>query len=161
MTDDVMRQAVVAHLVQRPELDEGTKQAGRPGWSCSVRFGGGPGADPATIKLIKTRSFPTCQLHSVTFINHRDWTMHDLIKTWQEPDGGWQVRQANAALYRAVIVRMRWHAPTMAYVERRTAQGLSKKDIIRCLKRYLIREVYQLLPPTAASDGSIGALEAA
>jgi transposase len=45
-------------------------------------------------------------------------------------------RQANAALYRAVIVRMRWHAPTIAYVERRTADGLSKKDIIRCLKRF-------------------------
>jgi transposase len=56
-------------------------------------------------------------------------------------------RQANAALYRCVIVRMRWHAPTIAYVERRTAEGLSKKEIIRCLKRYVAREVYALLPP--------------
>jgi len=55
-------------------------------------------------------------------------------------------RQANAALYRAIIVRMRWHPPTIAYVERRTAEGLSKKEIIRCLKRYLAREVYRLLP---------------
>ena len=55
-------------------------------------------------------------------------------------------RQANAALYRIVIVRMRWHEPTKAYVERRTAEGLSKKDIIRCLKRYVAREVYDLLP---------------
>lgn len=55
-------------------------------------------------------------------------------------------RQANAALYRAVIVRMRWHAPTIAYVERRTAEGLSKKEIIRCLKRFLAREIYRLLP---------------
>jgi len=46
-------------------------------------------------------------------------------------------RQANAALYRVVIVRMRWHAPTIAYVARRTAEGLSKKDIIRCLKRFV------------------------
>lgn len=60
-------------------------------------------------------------------------------------------RQANAALYRAVIVRMRWHAPTIAYVERRTTEGLSKKDIIRCLKRYLAREIYQLLPDTSAA----------
>ncbi len=61
-------------------------------------------------------------------------------------------RQANAALYRAVIVRMRWHAPTIAYVERRTAEGLSKKDIIRCLTRYLARELYQLLPePSTAT----------
>jgi len=91
MTDDGMRQAVVAHLVQRPEPNEGTKQAGRSGWSSSLRPGRGPGADLATIEFVKTKSFPTCQLHSVTFINHRGWTMHDLIKTWQEPDGGWRV----------------------------------------------------------------------
>jgi transposase len=60
-------------------------------------------------------------------------------------------RQANAALYRAVIVRMRWHEPTIAYVARRTTDGLSKKDIIRCLKRYLARELYQLLPATSAA----------
>jgi transposase len=56
-------------------------------------------------------------------------------------------RQANAALYRCVIVRMRWHAPTIAYVTRRTSDGLTKKDIIRCLKRYVAREIYALLPP--------------
>jgi transposase len=61
-------------------------------------------------------------------------------------------RQANAALYRTVIVRMRWHEPTIAYVKKRTADGLSKKDIIRCLKRYLIREVYRLLPPPSSSS---------
>ncbi len=61
-------------------------------------------------------------------------------------------RKANAALYRVVIVRMRWHAPTIAYLERRTADGLSKKDIIRCLKRFVAREIYQLLPE--ASNGS-------
>jgi transposase len=59
-------------------------------------------------------------------------------------------RQANAALYRAVIVRMRWHEPTIAYVERRTAEGKPKKFIIRCLKRYLARELYQLLPEPSA-----------
>jgi transposase len=52
-------------------------------------------------------------------------------------------RQANAALYRAVIVRMRFHEPTIAYVTRRTAEGLSKREIIRCLKRFLAREIYQ------------------
>jgi transposase len=58
-------------------------------------------------------------------------------------------RQANAALYRIVIVRMRWHEPTKAYVERRITEGLTKKDIIRCLKRYVAREVYRLLGPGA------------
>lgn len=61
-------------------------------------------------------------------------------------------RQANAALYRAVIVRMRWHEPTIAYVKKRTADGLSKRDIIRCLKRYLVREVYRLLPPPTGQN---------
>ena len=51
-------------------------------------------------------------------------------------------RQANAALYRATILRMQHHQPTKAYVERRTAEGLSKRDIIRCLKRYIAREAY-------------------
>lgn len=51
-------------------------------------------------------------------------------------------RQANAALYRVVIVRMRFHQPTIDYVNRRTAEGLSKRDIIRCLKRFLAREIY-------------------
>jgi transposase len=55
-------------------------------------------------------------------------------------------RQANAALYRVIVVRMRWHPPTIAYVERRTTEGLSKKEIIRYLKRFLAREIYHLLP---------------
>lgn len=61
-------------------------------------------------------------------------------------------RQANAALYRVVIVRMRWHPPTIAYVQRRTAEGLSKKDIIRCLKRFVARELYHLLPEPSSSS---------
>jgi transposase len=51
-------------------------------------------------------------------------------------------REANHALWRIVITRMSSHAPTRAYVERRTIEGLSKKEIIRCLKRYVAREVY-------------------
>jgi len=54
-------------------------------------------------------------------------------------------RQLNAAIYRTVIVRMRFHEPTIAYVARRTAEGKSKRDIIRCLKRYVIREAYHLV----------------
>jgi hypothetical protein len=91
MTEDGMRQAVVTHLVQRPEPIDGTKQAARSGWSSSIRYGDGPGADPDTIEFVKTRSFPSCHLLSVSYVNHRSWTMHDLIKTWQEPDGAWRV----------------------------------------------------------------------
>jgi transposase len=51
-------------------------------------------------------------------------------------------RQANHALWQIVITRMSSHPATRAYVARRTAEGLSKKEIIRCLKRYVAREVY-------------------
>jgi hypothetical protein len=51
-------------------------------------------------------------------------------------------RQANHALWRIVITPMSSHPATRAYVQRRTAEGLSKKKIIRCLKRYPAREVY-------------------
>jgi transposase len=54
-------------------------------------------------------------------------------------------RSANSALYMIVITRLSRCATTRAYVERRTQQGLSKRDIIRCLKRYVAREVYQLI----------------
>jgi transposase len=65
-------------------------------------------------------------------------------------------RQANAALYRVTLSRMRWDPRTRAYVQRRTQQGLSKKDIIRCLKRIIARELYPLLQPHPA-DNSITA----
>ena len=58
-------------------------------------------------------------------------------------------RQANHALWRIVITRMSSHPPTRAYVARRTEEGLSKKEIIRCLKRYAAREVYRHLRTTA------------
>jgi transposase len=51
-------------------------------------------------------------------------------------------RQANTALYRIVVVRLRWHPPSRAYLTRRTKEGLSKREIIRCLKRYVAREVF-------------------
>lgn len=54
-------------------------------------------------------------------------------------------RDANAALYRIVMCRLRWDPDTRAYVQRRTKQGKSKKDIIRCLKRYIAREIYPIL----------------
>ncbi|HEY6597557.1 MAG TPA: IS110 family transposase [Asanoa sp.] len=54
-------------------------------------------------------------------------------------------RAANTALYMVVVTRMRRHQPTRAYVARRTAEGLSKTDIMRCLKRFVAREVYHAI----------------
>jgi transposase len=54
-------------------------------------------------------------------------------------------REASRALRRIVITRMGSHPETRAYLERRTAGGLSKLEITRCLKRYVAREVYPCL----------------
>ena len=51
-------------------------------------------------------------------------------------------RSANHALHIAVIVRLRYCERTRAYAVRRTSEGLSMPEIIRCLKRYLAREVF-------------------
>jgi transposase len=63
-------------------------------------------------------------------------------------------RQANKAIHRVVLVRMRYDSRTRAYVARRRQEGKSIKEIMRCLKRYVAREIYdQLLHPQPAPDG--------
>ncbi|MGE3794988.1 MAG: IS110 family transposase [Dehalococcoidia bacterium] len=55
-------------------------------------------------------------------------------------------RQANSALWRIALTRMSWDPDTKAYVERRTKEGLSKREVMRCLKRYIARELFPDLP---------------
>ncbi|QCX82401.1 Transposase IS116/IS110/IS902 family protein (plasmid) [Streptomyces sp. YIM 121038] len=55
-------------------------------------------------------------------------------------------RAANNALHTIVLVRMKYDQRTREYVARRTAQGMTKKDIVRCLKRFVAREIYRHLP---------------
>ena len=64
-------------------------------------------------------------------------------------------RQANSALWRIVVTRMAHDHRTQAYVARRTTEGKTKREIIRCLKRYVAREVYKALtsPARAATAG--------
>ena len=54
-------------------------------------------------------------------------------------------RQANSALHMIVLCRMRIDQRTRTYVERRTGEGLSKREVMRCLKRYVAREIYRVL----------------
>jgi len=61
-------------------------------------------------------------------------------------------RQANAALHRIVVVRLRYHQPTQTYMARRLAQGKTKAEVIRCLKRYVAREIFNALRPQPCSD---------
>ncbi|MER6532204.1 IS110 family transposase [Streptomyces sp. NPDC001508] len=55
-------------------------------------------------------------------------------------------RAANNALHTIVLVRMKYDQRTQEYVARRTAEGMVKKDIVRCLKRFVAREIYRHLP---------------
>lgn len=54
-------------------------------------------------------------------------------------------RRANAALHRVAVVRMRSHPGTKTYVQRRTAEGKTLREIRRCLKRYIAREIFNCL----------------
>ena len=63
-------------------------------------------------------------------------------------------RQANAALHRIVVVRLRHDERTQAYMRRRTTEGMSKAEVIRCLKRYVAREVFSVLRNSALSHST-------
>jgi transposase len=63
-------------------------------------------------------------------------------------------RQANYALYILAVTRMAWDPRTRAYAARRRSEGKTTKEIIRCFKRHIVREIYRLLvpsPPAAAT----------
>jgi transposase len=55
-------------------------------------------------------------------------------------------RQANSALWRIVISRLSHDPNTRCYLQRRLAEGKTKTEAIRCLKRYVARELYYRLP---------------
>jgi transposase len=58
-------------------------------------------------------------------------------------------RQANAALFRIALTRLRADPRTKAYVLRRTADGRTKREILRCLKRYIAREAFRIITEPA------------
>jgi transposase len=62
-------------------------------------------------------------------------------------------RKANRALHLIAVCRLRYCARTRAYANRRTAEGLTKPEIIRCLKRYIARELYHTLRADLADLG--------
>lgn len=135
----------------RVQLDELTTQA-----NPALRHAVGIGPDVASILLIAAGDNPQrlatdaefaalcgaspVEASSGKHVNHR------LNK------GG--NRNANHALWRIVMVRMTCHQPTKDYLARRRAEGKSQRHIIRCLKRYVAREVHQLLVhPQLATTG--------
>jgi hypothetical protein len=80
-----------------------------------------------------------------------------------EASGGKTIRHrlnrgGNRALHVICVVRLRRHQPTRDYVARRTAEGKTKAETIRCLKRYIAREIYRAIQqpsPTTIAPRSI------
>src|SRR5919199_1092592 len=70
-------------------------------------------------------------------------------------------RQANRALHMTCLARMRRDRRTHEYVARRTQEDKSKREIIRCLKRYIAREVYRVLISCDALSSPTGPKEEA
>ena len=65
-------------------------------------------------------------------------------------------RDANRALYLLAVGRLSWDPRSRAYAARRTAEGLTKPEILSCLKRYIAREVYRLrVRRPATPDGGV------
>ncbi|MGI5170600.1 hypothetical protein ACQEU3_40255 [Spirillospora sp. CA-253888] len=58
-------------------------------------------------------------------------------------------RQADAALYRIALSRLRWDDRTQDHLRKRTAQGRTRRETIRCLKRYIAREVHRTIINTS------------
>jgi transposase len=54
-------------------------------------------------------------------------------------------RQANCALHTIVLSRLRWDPRTRSYLDRRVAEGKTRREAVRCLKRYAAREIYGLI----------------
>lgn len=63
-------------------------------------------------------------------------------------------RQANRALHMVAVCRMRHCDRTRAYAEKRTSDGLNRREILRCLKRYIARETYHALQADLAALNS-------
>jgi transposase len=63
-------------------------------------------------------------------------------------------RQANSALYTIVMSRLRWDDQTRTYVDRRVAEGKTRREAVRCLKRYVARELHRTIMETGIAPPS-------
>ncbi len=93
-----------------------------------------PGTTP-TDSTTKRHSPTSAASHDASLL--REQTRHRLNQ------GG--DRQANAALHRIAVVGLCREQRTQEYVARRQREGKTKREAIRCIKRYIAREVYKIL----------------
>jgi transposase len=134
----------------RAQLDELTRKA-NPG----LRDAKGVGADVASILLIAAGDNPGRLRSDAAFAALCGASPIDASsgKTTRHRLNQGGNRQANHALWRIAMVRLATDPDTKAYAARRRAEGKTTREIIRCLKRYIAREVHGLLVnPRPARD---------
>jgi transposase len=148
-------QALSAHLDElRSQLDALTRQA-----NPALRDARGVGADVASILLIAAGDNPErltteAALAALCGASPIEASSGKTVRHRLNQGGN---RQANHALWRIAMVRLTCDPATRAYAERRRAEGKTTREIIRCLKRYIAREIYRLLthPPAFAGRSEL------
>lgn len=130
-------QAVVDHLVAEPGPVTWTSPPSPGGWVASTR-GGGPGADPPTVRFVKSREFPGCQLHEVEFATRDGQARRMLIRTRQRPDGSWLAEPVGGGGGRDprrsrpwVNVAATWNAQQFSAGGHVTGQGAEAARLVR------------------------------
>lgn len=81
-------------------------------------------------------------VHTLRLLARRIQHLAEEIRDRLNPGGD---SQANAALYRIVITRIRMDQRAGEYLDRRLHEGKTKREVVRCIKRYIAREVYQII----------------
>lgn len=132
---DLVRQSPAGGLLNQPGIGPVTAAVALTAWSHLGRIR----SESAFASLAGTSPIPASSGNTVRHRINR---------------GG--DRRLNRALHMAVVTRMRMDPRTRAYVERRTTEGRTLREIRRCLKRYLARDIYRRLN-TAAQNELAGA----
>ena len=133
-------------------LDELTARA-----NPALRGAKGVGADVAAILLVAAGDNPGRIRTEAAFaamcgVNPIEASSGKIVRHRLNRSGN---RQANHALWRIVMVRMTNDETTKKYIARRKAEGRTQREAIRCLKRYVAREVYRLVvDPQAVPSGT-------
>lgn len=104
------------------------------------------GTDGTGMALLRVRVPPTpcpCVVRARSVIGGTTRAVPLIVR-------GAAVRPVVAAARKAgVIARLRWDLRTRAYIDRRVSEGKTRREAIRCLKRYIARELYELIAQTA------------
>jgi hypothetical protein len=132
------RRAAFDHLVAPPGPVIRANPPGPRGWVASVRGNGGAGANPATVRFVKSRAFPGCELHVADFATREGQARHLLVRTWQRPDGSWAAVPVGGGgdgeLYRSrpwANLAATWNAQQFAAGGHLTGEGCEAARLVR------------------------------